>query len=504
MTFLLSSNRTKAAIALVASSFMLFCAAAPAQEDSRQFVTVYPGQLTDRERPHVEQYLAMNRAIEARGPVDIEALVNGRLPDNTPGVGPAIHATPEMVAYQNNKYDPDYRLYSDAEYARELGYADLLAIPTYAAHDDTFMVPFPGQARDKLLVSQLNHDVTFLKPIHPGDTLYLVTNKRTVTDMTRPEGDTYRRIAIRSEGSVYNQRGEKVNEVVFQVLESVRQYKDGMAPEIEGPAFMAFWIGPDWKRRPQHAYTDEDWESIKQMWRAEHRQGDEPLYWEDVAIGDRPTVTVDGPIAASVSPMGTWGNGSGGSRTLRKEILAEDPTLIRGADGVYTTANPDDHVPPVPGNGGGPAMPEPAGRDLDEGDINTTDIHKQEEDERAILINYLARDLAIRHLNNWMGDHGWLYNIRWGIMPVEGMAELGYDIPPHPTAARFLDKVPGMEGRYVNAHGMTTDLAIVRSYVYDKYYRDGKPMVDLAIWVESIDGYIWWAGGATIKLPSKH
>jgi hypothetical protein len=32
---------------------------------------------------------------------------------------------------------------------------------------------------------------------------------------------------------------------------------------------------------------------------------------------------------------------------------------------------------------------------------------------------------------------------------------------------------------------------------------NGEHFVDLAWWVESIDGYIWEAGGATLKLPSK-
>lgn len=485
--------------------FLWLGACAFAQQDSTSFLTVYPGQLTERERPFVEKYLADNRAITERGTVDIEALVAGALPDDTPGIGPVIEASPEMVAYQNGKYDPENPLYNNADYARQLGYEDLLVFPTYAAHDDTFMVPFPGGARDKLLVSQLNHSITFHRPIYPGDKLYLVADERTVTDVTAPQGETYRRIAISTKGSIYNQHGEKVNDVLFQVLESVRQYKDGEAPEAEGPGpgGMAFWIGPDWRSRPQHIYTDDDWEMIKALWRDEKRQGADPLYWEEVNVGDRPTLTVDGPIAASVSPMGTWGMGTGGSRTLKREILSNDPSLVRGADGIYTTENPEDHVPTVPG-GGAPDLPAPGERELEEGDIETTEIHEGSEDQRAILINYLARDVAIRHVNNWMGDHGWLHNIRWGIMPVEAMAEVGHDVPRHPTAATFLDKVPGMEGKYVNAHGMTTDLAIVKSYVYDKYVRDGEPMVELALWVESIDGYIWWAGGATVKLPSKH
>ncbi len=486
------------------------CAIAFAQDDSGDYLTVYPNSLTDRERPFVERYLAENRAIAERGPIDVQALIDGSLPEDTPGVGPVIEATPEMVAYQNGKYDPDNRLYTDADYARDLGYEDLLAYPTFGAHDDSFMVPFPGPARDKLLVSQLNHSVTMHRPIYPGDRLFLVADERTVTDLTPAEGDTYRRIAISTKGGVYNQRGEKVNDVVFQVLESVRQYREGMAPEPTdgppGPGGMAFWIGPDWMSRPQHIYTDEDWERIATLWRNEHRQGAEPLYWEDVNIGDRPTVTVDGPVIESVSPRALVGLGAGGNRTLRAEILAGDGSLVRREDGIYTTEDREDHVPEAPGMSGGPppgAPPPPPPPELEQGRIDTTELHETVPDERGILINYMARDYAVRHVNNWMGDHGWLQNIRWGIMPVELMADAGYDVPRHPTAASFLDKVPDMEGRYINAHGLTTDLAIINSYVYDKYYRNGEPMVELALWAESIDGYIWWAGGATVRLPSR-
>jgi hypothetical protein len=50
---------------------------------------------------------------------------------------------------------------------------------------------------------------------------------------------------------------------------------------------------------------------------------------------------------------------------------------------------------------------------------------------------------------------------------------------------------------------LTGDLALVRSYVYDKYFRDGEPLVDLGWWIETIEGDIWLAGGATVRLPSK-
>jgi hypothetical protein len=83
------------------------------------------------------------------------------------------------------------------------------------------------------------------------------------------------------------------------------------------------------------------------------------------------------------------------------------------------------------------------------------------------------------------------------------MAAGGCPVPTNPLTPDFLAKVTHMKGRVANAHGLTTDLALVKSYVYDKYHQDGAYYVDLAWWIETLDDDIWLTGGATMKLPSK-
>jgi hypothetical protein len=482
---------------LISSLVLITISWAQAKELSDDFITLYPGVYTEKEKSLVEKYFADNRALEERGEIDIEALINGTLPKDTPGVGPVIQVTEEWVRYNNEKYDPENPILNDAEYAKRLGYKDILAYPTFGGHDDTYMVPYPPQARDTLLVSDLNHNFTNYRPLYPGDTIYLVINARHVTDLTPHEGSIYRSVAIQSEGSIYNQKGEKVTDVIFRVTESLKIYKEGRAPEKAG--FSDMWEAPDWMSRPAHYYTDEDWKFIKDIWSKEKRQGAEPLYWEDVKIGDEPTWTLDGPIMASVSPTPTWGMGTGGSRTIKREIM--DPeifeTMIRSEkDGIYLLPNREGYVPPVPGM---KPMKKPV---MDDAAIDTREIHKETED-RAVLINYMGRDYAIRHINNWMGDHGWLHNIRWSIMDPRAHAAYGKIVPVNPQAERFIDKVPKMKGKHVSTHGLTKDVAIVKSYVYNKYVQDGEFFVDLAWWIESIEGDIWEEGGATVKLPSK-
>jgi hypothetical protein len=465
------------------------------------FQVLYPGLYTPREAAVVQQYLAANQALKARGPIDVARLVKGELPKDTPGLGPVIPVTEAWVRYNNAKYDADNPLRNDAAYARKAGFADILAYPTFGAHDDSFMVPYPVAARDKLFVSDLNHSVTSYRPIYPGDTLYLVADEREVIDLTPPQGAIQRSLAINTKGSVYNQRGEKVNDVVFRVTEGIKVFKNP-ADAPKSPSFFDIWEAPDWLSRPAHFYTDADWQFIRKVMSEEKRRGAEPLYWEDVAVGEHPSWTIDGPIEASVAPVPPWGMGAGGSRSIKRELL--DPGLskglLRGAkDGIWREAQRVRQVPVVPPS---PVPAVEGAPTADAGAIVTTDIHKDGV-KRSPLVNYMGRDLAIRHIGNWMGDKGWLQTIRWSIMDPRASEQRGIAVPHNPRAEHFLDKVPSMKGRYVSEHGLTQDVALVKSEVVGKQVRDGAFYADLVWWIETIDGQVWLEGEASVKLPSR-
>ena len=143
-----------------------------------------------------------------------------------------------------------------------------------------------------------------------------------------------------------------------------------------------------------------------------------------------------------------------------------------------------------------------AGGGPDEGAIDTTDIHK-DAIMRSPLINYIGREYATRHIGNWMGDQGWLKTMKWSIMDPKSHHALGKPVPTNPRAERFLHLVPSLEGRSVTTHGLTKDVAIVKSEVVAKYVEDGEFLVDLVWWIETINGEIWEEGMATVRLPSK-
>lgn len=468
--------------------------------DADRFVVLYPGIPSEHEKVPAAAYYADNAALKARGPIDVAALISGKLPAGTPGVGPVIHVTEPWVRYNNDKYDPGDPIRSDKAYAKSLGFQDILAYPTFGTNDDIFMVPYPGGARDKLLVSELNHSVTSYEPIYPGDTLYLVANERNVTDITPASGSTFRSLAIETQGSVYNQHGAKVNDVIFRVVENIRVYKN-RAGLPSNPGFGDIWIGPNWFSRAEHVYTDQDWVTIRDLWSKETRRGSKPLYWEDVRVGDMPAWTVDGPIDVSVSPIKPWGMGAGGSRTLKREISNPSilKTMVRNdKDGIYRLPVPGDAIPAIPqdpANGGTLDGPKP-------GEIDTTLIHEGSI-KRSPIVNYEGRDVAIRAIQNWMGDRGWLENIKWTIMGPRDLAGVGIVVPGHPQAEYFLDEVPPMKGRHTDTHGLTKDVYIVKSYVTKKYVTNGHFDVDLVWWIETIDQHIVEEGKATVRLPAR-
>ena len=190
------------------------------------FLTLYPGVYTDGEKELFKAYLDECEAIEKRGTIDVQAMINGTLPEDTPGFE-KIYPVPEaLVKYQNARIDPENRLINDADYAKQMGYKNLFALPTFAPHSNVDKA-FPPAARDTILANQLNGNITSYLPIYPGDTLYLVINKRTIRDITPAEGDKHRFLAISGEASLYNQNGEKVNDMVWNICEGVDCVKAG-------------------------------------------------------------------------------------------------------------------------------------------------------------------------------------------------------------------------------------------------------------------------------------
>ncbi len=462
-----------------------------------KFRIVFPGVWTEREKPYAEEYMAKIKELEDRGPIDVAALISGKIEKGTQGLTNVLQVKEDMMLYNAKKYDPDNKLYTDDAYAKSLGYKGKIAMPAFAAHDDSFLTAFNGKARDFLCVTGLHHEIEQLLPVYAGDTIYLVKDKLELIDLTPKEGSAYRNLVLKCYGSAYNQNGEKVLEVLFSARENLKSYED---PADMTPGTKA-WESPDWWPRETVQYTDAVWQEIFETWANEKPRGDEILYWEDVNVGDMPNVTIDGPIHTSAMPQpgACFGMATCGSRTM-KELAdpAERAKMDRDPKtGLYFPKDMTQWNPEVPQwrDKDDKMGPPPGGPPPGEG--------PKEEPKRTIFINFMGRDFAIHHINNWMGTHGWIQNIRWGIMtdPVEQ----DYAFPKNTAVCEMIEKIPAMKGKKCNTHGLQYDVMKIHSQVYDKYEKNGEHFVELGFWITTMnDDEIYEEGGATIKLPSRN
>ena len=187
-----------------------------------KFRIVFPGVWTEREKPYAEEYMAKIKELEDRGPIDVAALISGKIEKGTQGLTNVLQVKEDMMLYNAKKYDPDNKLYTDDAYAKSLGYKGKIAMPAFAAHDDSFLTAFNGKARDFLCVTGLHHEIEQLLPVYAGDTIYLVKDKLELIDLTPKEGSAYRNLVLKCYGSAYNQNGEKVLEVLFSARENLK------------------------------------------------------------------------------------------------------------------------------------------------------------------------------------------------------------------------------------------------------------------------------------------
>lgn len=487
----------------------------PYKEDD--FIIRYPGVYDAKEKEALEKAWKELDAINKRGPIDVQALINGTLPKDTPGIGPVIEVTPEMLRYNHAKYEQENPLYNDAEYAKKCGYLDIPAYRTFGCHDDSFTTAFPPEARDTLLVSQASHWIENYAEVYAGDRLFLVIDKRVYEDLTPEEGSVYRSVANYNDGSVYNQRGELVNKVHFHYVESCRTYKPERRPEDFGcNGFADFWEAPEWDKKEDHYYTDEDYAYFRSIWEKEEIRGANPRYWEDVTIGEKPPVNLEGPLIESALPA-PFGHGIGGTRTMKKEILNPEifQTMIRDEHGIYKLKNKEDYTPAIPagakaefviddGRGDELNAQSEKAESAETTGVDTNDIHGTEGDARAAIINFYGRDLATHHLLSWAGDDARLESINWSIMPADTHKAWGYEVPESPYFKRYMNQVAELNGEHVVTHGLTRDIAEIHSVVIDKYVKNGKYMAKLIWWIKDINNDPWIEGAAEISLPHKN
>lgn len=476
-----------------------------------ELLTFYPGAYNNEDKALLDKLYEQVSVFEKRGDVDVDAMVRGTLAENVPLFGEGgpkeiveggrsgrLVKKEDMLEIAR-KYNPDNPLYNDEEYAKRSEFNGLIAMPFFEVAG--FQPKMPTGIGDNMVVSGLNHTLTFYKPIKAGDRLFRVSTMQKFEDITIP-GSPYRTFAVSGTGKTYNQNGELVSEGASILKESYNRYTDPAEQKGQN-----CWESPDWwKQRPHHYYTDADWATIEKYWREEKMRGSDPLYWEDVKIGDEPTPTLDGPIITSGAASGLMSECSKITLALKKNFsdLEKRSNMIRDENGIYRPVGAEYEdapmlpPPPMDEAGGGPRPPMPV-----EGKKSSAKLS----DGRGVFENSLARRFAEKMIINWIGDEGWIQRLGWNIMP----EAYGYEslIPHHKAKPElfekfpYLDKVPYLKGKRATVHGLAGDVSINKAYVTDKYDANGEYFVDLIWWCETIAGEIFQEGFATVKLPSR-
>lgn len=477
-----------------------------------EFKTVYPN-VYDKDE---QELLDMCRSYFSGSPKELAEKVQAQLAGKkllggmevNPGV-PVLKdysiETDKLLTSARSLY-PMNPFYTDPEYAKKSRYGGLIAAPM--AVEPSMGFPYIPKGTDIWVSSDdptigrgLDHEITFHKPIYPGDTLDAELTEQSITDVTDPRGSKVRRFRVVGRGDLYNQKGEKVISAFYSAIETLKLFKDrSMAEAYDRPLNIAVNRPTDWSKiRSRHVYTDADWDYMKDLWGKEYIRGAKTLYWEDVNIGDEPAWTCDGPFTGE-------NRGHSSEHYIVRQALMNHDTnksqveLYKDSYSIYRVKGG------VKDQGG--SMGPPGGGQMPQiGQAGTPVVPAEKESDhpnaRSSFQNTIGRNLAARLVTNWMGDDGWIYKFAWRL--AFGMDAGKNMFPEEHDRPSYLLKVPYLkkQGKFMNTHGFEGDVAITKGYVCDKYVKDGAHYVDLVVWCETIEGDIWSECYAVVELPSR-
>lgn len=366
------------------------------------------------------------------------------------------------IADTNRRWEDENPLYNDRDYATKAGYSSIPAYPSTVA---PMMFgaghKIPQDIADRFYYTMTYGDIRFYKSVTAGDGYYVMKlDDGEFNDITKT-GDDIRIFEHNSLVGLFDENDELVLTMCDAFRDGYRYIIDGSQP----PSFsdgIAEWI----EYFPEgHYTTDEDWEYIFSLWDKEVIRGSEPLYWEDVKVGDEPAWHCSGPITC-MDMVRYYPNTPNIKRMVRDKRMRD--TMFRDKRGNY---------------------------------YFDTGIHysnRNIDGAPMVFFNDTAAMHCARLVTNYIGDQGFMTRFYWIFKPFFKEMQVQRD------GAEFLDKVPYMKGRGCEKHGSDGDTAICKGYVTDKYVDEkGDHIIDLTVWAENLDGQIIQVCGFSAKLPSK-
>jgi acyl dehydratase len=457
-----------------------------AEIDWNEFEVYYPDTFNEGDALILRNFQAQLDRINKRGNFDIESLENGKLKDVPGTLGGHQITLEEMNTFARTYLDGNL-LFLDKAYASKTSYGNPIAHPMIY---EPYVFPYialDSGIGDYMVVSRHNDTHNYYRPYFEGDIIFVVVDEQQYVETTPPEGSYYRSFAMIVRARYFNQKSELVGETGTILEYSFRRHKD---PSKRNPDKTVIWENPDWwHSRPIHQYTDDDWNSIRALWKNEKRRGSTPLFWDDVKIGDELTPTAIGPMLPD-QDCNIMFNALQWTAEIKKNVLAPETfkNMVKNKQGIYV-------------------LPEHC--EIKHADGPFPDKELANRDGRCKLSNGVAPKCAVGMICNWIGDAGWIQRIGWS-----QMTDLpGYDtsvIPDYPKSAMpalfdkypYLDNVSELKGQH-DTHPLQGDLYINRGRVTAKYVEDGDHLIDIIWWTESHDKYLLGEGSATVKLPRK-
>ncbi|MBN1627927.1 MAG: MaoC family dehydratase [Deltaproteobacteria bacterium] len=395
----------------------------------------------------------------------------------------------EMLQYAN-AFDYWNPLFKNEEYAKKTKYGSIIAVPFFKEAGAMFPTLGPNEKIGSWGGTNDGGYMEFFLPIKPGDTFTSKSDPPTVTDITPEEGSTTRTFEVRGSGSLYNQnselviKGEMIGRNSFRKAGASGGFGpggsgssggqgapggqgggQGGAPAAGGqggPAAGGQGGPGGMGMSNRHKFTDDDYEKIHEIEDAEVVRGADTLYWEDVKVGDRPTWAIVGPTT-TMDMIRCFGSQIISNPPMREQLKNKDrlPGLSQDAYGVY-------HL-------------------MEEGHFGDSGTAGR------MPIYYMAfgRNHMVRLVTNYIGDEGWLRKFEWR---------------NETSAKEYLDQVPELKGKSLNAHGTVGSVLIAKAYVTKKYIdeSDKSHRIEMIVWTEeNFEGDLCQAAKVTAILPSK-
>jgi len=354
-------------------------------------------------------------------------------------------ADPSLIALVARNHDFKNPLYRDAKYAAASKWGRIIAPPGFlcSVGIGVFHKYVTPPEVGVTLGLHFGYTLEWDDNIYAGDALRIYQAQPTVHDYT-PEGEQpYRVMGEREVFHIHNQDKE-----VARFIVNGRNIIAPPGTPYDGIMRMGFEytaqapLIKDKRITQEYVYTDAEIDAIDAFYAGEIRRGRDTRFWEDVEIGEELPPVVYGPVTEwdCIGALATHAEGVANMM----EIRSRTPFMC--------FRDPETNVP-----------------------HRGIEMHISPRVARIVghyshtIVETIIIPLAARLASNWMGDDGMIRRIDWRKL----------------------------------ANSMMGDTVFARGRVVRKYVENGRCLVELDTYLETIRGFATNFLNVVVELPSR-